>query len=459
MMVPDKGGDLTGVRKIASYLGYGIGDFGLNIYWNSLSLVLVFWYAEVVGLPPEVAGLIYFIGMVWDAVSDVVVANLTQKTRTRHGTYRPYILFGGMGLAAAFSLLFWVPPLEGSALIVALCLTHVIFRTAYTLVAVPYSALASRLTFSSVERTTFSGVRMAFAFSGLLAVSGLLFPLVRWFGDGTDTSAAGFQFVAFVGAVVAMAALALCFLGTSEQPLPGGMTPPRKLGVGSFLKEIRVNRALTVLLLMIFLQSGAVASFLIPLAFFVEANSTEFAGKEVVMTAYAVSTLISIPFWTFALNLWGKKVGWIAASVIIALSGADLALSGARVFAGVPVQIIGYGIGFGAFGVLVWSLVPDTVEYGQWKTGARNEGAVFGSVLLVQKLSGGLMGLLVGLMLSVVGYDIDLAVQSVETADSLRLHVFLGPTVMLTLSSLAITRLPLNRRIHQQIVEEIQERT
>lgn len=90
-----------------TYLGYGTGDFGLNIYWNALSLILVFWYAEVVGLSPDAAGLIYFIGMAWDAVSDVVIANLTQRTRTRYGTYRPYLVIGGVILGAAFVLLFW----------------------------------------------------------------------------------------------------------------------------------------------------------------------------------------------------------------------------------------------------------------------------------------------------------------------------------------------------------------
>lgn len=444
------------LQRWGAYLGYGVGDFGLNIYWNALSLVLLFWYAEVVGLAPQLAGAIYFVGMAWDAITDVIVASLSERTRSRFGTYRPHILFGSFALGASFVLMLWIPPLEGFALVAALTATHVIFRTVYTIVAVPYSALAARLTYSSVERTVYSGVRMFFAFTGLLIVSLLWFPLVRYFGGGSDASASGFMAAASVGAVTATAALLLCFLGTREKPPPG-----RSSGAGHSLRDfwpaVRANSALGLLLAVIFLQSGAVASFLIPLTFFVEVNAPVFAAKEAVMTAYAAATLLSIPVWTAFIRRFGKKTGWIAACAISALAGLDLALSGARIVSGIPVQVIVYGAAFGAFGVLVWALVPDTVEYGQWKTGDRNEGAVFGSVLLVQKLSGGLMGLFVGTMLSVIGYDVTQDVQSQATIDSLRMHIFLGPFVLLALSSLVILRLPLNRHVHADIVGRIGE--
>jgi len=440
---------------LKTYLGYGTGDFGLNIYWNALSLILVFWYAEVVGLSPDAAGLIYFIGMAWDAVSDVVVANLTQRTRTRYGTYRPYLAIGGVTLGAAFVLLFWVPPLEGWILMVALAMAHIVFRLAYTIVAVPYSALASRLSFDSRERTVLSGTRMAFAFLGLLAVSGLWFPVVRAFGGGSDVSPSGFLVAAIMGGVVATVALLACFLFTRERTLETTHETPADLSFRGFWRAVRVNRALQVLLLAIFLQSGAGASFLIPLAFYIEAHEVDFARKETVMTAYAVATLASIPIWTAVIRHFGKRVGWIAACWVVIVTGLLLTAFGPVLFRGLPLQILLYGVGFSGFGVLVWALVPDTVEFGQWKSGTRNEGAVFGSVLLSQKTAGGLAGLLVGVMLKAVGYDPDLAQQSVETADRLELYMFAGPSILLFLSSLVILRLPLNRHLHAKIVEEI----
>jgi GPH family glycoside/pentoside/hexuronide:cation symporter len=443
---------MSKLRTASAYLGYGVGDFGLNIYWNALSLVLMFWYAEVVGLAPQLAGLIYFAGMAWDAVSDVVVANLSSRTRSRFGTYRPHILFGGLALGAAFVLLFWVPPLSGIALVGALTAVHILFRTVYTIVAVPYSALASRLTYSSVERTTYSGVRMFFAYSGLLIVSGLWFPLVRHFGGGDNVSGGGFMAAAAVGAVTATLALVLCFTGTREKPPLGRENETRW---SDFIPAVRANGALALLLLLIFLQSAGVASLMIPLTFFIKVNADRFAAQEVVMTAHALATLVSIPVWTAFIRRFGKKAGWVTACGISVLAGLDLAVSGARVIEGIPLQVVIYGAAFGAFGVLVWALVPDTVEYGQWQSGSRNESAVFGSVLLVQKLSGGLMGLFIGTMLSLIGYDVTQEVQAQATVDGLRMHVFLGPSVLLALSVLVVLRLPLNRRLHAEIVGRI----
>ena len=96
------------MTKLRTLAGYGVGDFGLNIYWNTLSIWLVFWYTTIVGIEPGVAGTIFFIGMIWDAISDPVVASVAERVRTRHGTYRPFLLYGSFGLAACFVLLFWV---------------------------------------------------------------------------------------------------------------------------------------------------------------------------------------------------------------------------------------------------------------------------------------------------------------------------------------------------------------
>lgn len=438
-----------------TYLGYGVGDFGLNIYWNALSLFLVFWYAEVVGLAPEAAGLIYFVGTIWDAGSDVIVANLTQRTRSRLGAYRPYLLFGGVALGAAFTLLFWTPPLEGLSLLAVLMVSHIAFRSAYTLVAVPYAALASRLSFDSGERTLFSGTRMAFAFLGLLAVTGFWFPLVRFFGDGDDTSQTGFLATAALGALVAIAALGLCFQFTREREVDPERHGRPDLTAAGFIQAVLANKALQVLLAAIFLQSGAITAFLIPLAFYIEAHAAEFASKEAVMTAYAVATLLSIPAWTFGVRRIGKRRGWVLACWLTIVGGVALVLGGPVLVAGVPVQILFYGVGFGGFGVLVWSLVPDTVEYGQWVSGVRNEGAVFGSVLLAQKSAGGLAGLQVGIMLAWIGYDADLNIQTAQTAERLEFYMFAAPSSLLFLSSMIILRLPLNRRMHAEIVEQI----
>ncbi|MEL6528853.1 MAG: glycoside-pentoside-hexuronide (GPH):cation symporter [Pseudomonadota bacterium] len=441
--------------KIKRLAGYGIGDFGLNIYWHSLSLVLVFWYAKVVGLDPKLAGWIYALGLLWDAVSDPLVASFAAANRSRHGVYRPFILFGSIGLGASFCLLFWVPPLEGWAQFAALLFAAIVFRTSYTIVAVPYSALSARLTFSSIERAELSGVRMFFAFCGMLCVTTFFFPLSREFGAGETYTNHGFFYTAMIGAVVATVALSACFFFTREKPPLGGEDLPTGWSLRSFFTAFRKNDALRMLLVVLLLNSAAGASLSIPMAFYIEANAGAFANKEVIMSAYALATLAGTPVWTLITRAIGKKKCWYLATLLTAFAGALLFAFGPFLIAGVPLQLVLIGFAGSAFAIIIWALIPDTVEYGQYSNGRRDEGAVFGSSLFVQKASGGLTGLAVGYFLSGIGYDSDREVQSAETAMALGSYMALVPSILLIIASITLFLMPLSRDLHARIVDEL----
>jgi len=113
-------------------VGYGVGDFAMNLYWSGTAFFLLYWYTDVAGLPNATAGFLFFVGSVWDAATDPLMGVLAERTRTRWGRYRPYLLLGSIPLAASFVLLLWVPPLEGAALTGMLIAAHLLFRTAYT---------------------------------------------------------------------------------------------------------------------------------------------------------------------------------------------------------------------------------------------------------------------------------------------------------------------------------------
>ena len=450
----------SGTGKLGMLTGYGVGDFGLNIYWNSLSIWLVFWYTDVVGIAPETAGLIFVLGTIWDAVSDPVVAVASERVRTRFGTYRPFLLYGGPALGLAAVLLFWVPPMSGTALIVFLVSVAILFRTAYTLVAIPYAAMSSRLTYDSMVRTELSGMRMFCAFGGLLLVSLLFPPLARWFSGGEDYTTGGFQAVIAIGAVVATLAILACFLFTKEQPLPAGHAVASPASPRSPpWRRLLQNRALTFLLFVIFFQSGANAALMISMVYFIEANKELFAAKEMILTAFAVATMAGIPFWTLFARIAGKKQSWCLSAVAVGLAGLHMLVFGPFVVMGIPLQVVVFGICFGAFAVLLWSFIPDTVEFGQIRSGYRSESLVFGSVLVVQKVSGGLMGVLVTQVLARIGYDAELVSQSDEVGRGLIVFLSTCPALMLCLSAIPVCLLPLNRHIHSDIVDRLSRST
>jgi len=444
-------------KKMRTLLGYGVGDFGLNIYWNSLSLVLVFWYAEVVGIDPRTAGFIYFIGLVWDAVSDPVVASIAEHNKSRYGSYRPFVLVGSVFLGLSFCLLFWVPPLDGYLLILVLTIINMLFRTCYTLVAVPYAAMSSRLTYDSRERSELSGVRMGFAFLGMLMITGLWFPLSRYFGGGEENTSHGFLLTAVLGAILATLALILCFFCTQEEP-PLGKAKGDKGGLlVRYISALRHNDALLSLLIVVFLNAGAGASLLIPMAFYLEAYSESFAAKEVIMTIFTCATLITIPFWTMLAIRLGKRRVWYIATIWMVISGGALFILGPILYKGVPLQIISFALGGSAFAIIIWSIIPDVVEYGQYTYGERTEAAVFGSSLFAQKASGGLMGLCVGYVLSWVGYDAKRDLQTPEVAEKLGQFFAITSPLMLIAASIVLFFMPLSREEHARIVNELSE--
>ncbi len=441
-----------GAKRLA---GYGVGDFGLNIYWHSLSLILVFWYAEVVGLEPKYAGMIWFLGLAWDAISDPIVASMAARSRSRSGSYRPFILFGSFGLGASFGLLFWAPPLEGLSLFLVLLMAAIIFRTCYTIVAVPYAALSSRITFSSDERSELSGVRMIFAFLGMVCVSSLFFPLSRYFGGGRENDPTGFFITACLGGMVATIALVLCYFNTDENAPLGSETSSEGGYLASYYNALKRNGALRMLLVVLLINSASGASISIPLAFYLQSYSGQFAEKEVVMTLYAIATLVGTPFWTLVARHLGKKTCWYIATSWMTAVGLSLLLIGPVLVAGVPVQIVLFGMGGAAFAIIIWAIIPDTVEYGQYAYGRRDEGAVFGSSLFVQKASGALTGLVVGFVLSGIGYDAGLEQQAAETAANLGLYIAVVPPLLLIVASIALYLMPLTRDLHAQIVDEL----
>jgi GPH family glycoside/pentoside/hexuronide:cation symporter len=443
------------LRKLVKLFGYGIGDFGLNIYWKTLSLYLVYWYTTVVGLDPAIAGILFFIGMTWDALSDPIMASVSERVKTRFGTYRPFLLYGSISLGLAFIGLFWIPPFQGPLLIATLIGTCLIFRTCYTIVAIPYATMASRLSYDSVERSDFSGARMFCAFLGLLMVSMFLPPLVEKFTLITGSEKDAFQYAAATGSAVATLAILACFFLTQEKPLPQRTVQHEKVWLGIY-RNIKLNRALQILLIIILFNTAAGTCVGLSLVFYIDANQDILASKEIVLTGYAIATLILVPVWTYLIHQIGRKKIWLVVTVIHALTALHLFLFSTVSFFGIPIQITLLGAYSGAYAIIFWAFIPDCVEYGQIQSGYRSEAGVFGSVLVTQKLSGGFMGLFVGFMLSSIG----IAENTNFVANSEKITLFLAicPAFFLCLSIIPVLVLPLERSKHSQILNELENK-
>jgi len=433
----------------ARFVGYGIGDFGLNLYWQSLSQLLLFYYATILDVNPIIAGQIFFAGTLWDAFTDPIMAVIAERTRSRFGRYRPYILGGGLALSLSFIVLM-APIYSTSELyLVFLFLTHLLFRTSYTMVSVPYSALSSTMTSDSRQRTILSGYRMFFAFCGGFAISATAFPIIRATGNGTNISKQGFFWFACICAVISIICFLICYASTKEQIEVDEEPTTLRHTLSQAAANLRLNRSLHTLVLFIACQSAAGLIFASLVTFYVQSATQPLQPMEMILGANAIIGIATLPLWTFIAHRFGKRKTWVICSIFIIVTGLHLSINGATIINGFVAQFIIMSAFQSAFGILVWSMIPDTIEYGAWKTGLRSEAATFGIALFMQKTSIGLTGLILGYILANIGYQADDSSLPIAVNNNISTVVGLGPALLLSLALIPLWLHPVTRESHE----------
>ena len=436
-------------------LGYGIGDFGFNFYWFSLQLFLTYYYTDVLGLRAEVAGLIIFLCLTWDGIVDPAIGVLANRTRTRWGKYRPYLLFGSIPLAVSFTLMFAPTGLEGAALIAYAFATQILFRTMYGLVNIPYSALMATMTRDSMQRNWLAGARMVWAFLGTAVVSYFTPRLVTYFTSSGRT--AGYFGATAVLAVLATVFTIVTFLATREDSsiTHAKVQPPP---VSALLRMLAKNTPFMQIVAGIGFFSFAnilVTSGLVYYVKYYLGESATIAGEAASLMQITITAMI-LP-WTFAARFVGKRWAWQAGLAIAFAGLIGLYFSDAREVGVLYGFIVVYAIGSASIGINFWSIVPDTIEYGEWRTGVRAEAFVFGFVTLIQKIALGASSAFLGAYLGWVGYVANQP-QTPETAEAIKVMITLVAAAGLLASALVMHFYRLDAKAHARLVQEIAER-
>lgn len=384
--------------------GYGVGDFALNLHWNAIGMFLIFFYTDHLGLSPVVAGTTFLVASLWDAVLDPIAGMMADRTRTRHGRYRPYLLFGGPALALALPVAFIAPAMTGAALAAFVLASHLALRTAYAFVSIPYAALSARIASEPDERSRLAGSRMLFGTLGTV-VSAVGIPLTAAHFGG----AVGWTIAAAATGSISLLALLLCAFLTRE---PADLScPPEKtwreaLGeeIFAYAAMVRGSPSLRRVVGIIVLTSIALTMFSKMLLYFFKYVLHAEDAAPLALFLLTGGAALAIPVWVLLSIRLGKLRTWMIASwAAIAVFGlfylfGDHSLAAASTFLALV------GMTTSAFAVLFWSMLPDTVEESELASGARGEAKTFGLAIFAQKVALGINGLLVGLLLPAIGF-------------------------------------------------------
>ena len=434
-------------------IGYGIGDIAICLYWSGVGLYLLYFYTDVVGISGSLAGLIYFIGMAWDAATDPFMGYMAERTRTKWGVYRPYLLFGNIPLALSFVLLFWVPPLEGSSLFFFLLFANLLHRTCFTLVSVPFSSLTPRITSDSQERTNLTGFRMLGAQTGTNLMALLAFPIIFWVG-GEDESM-GFIVLASIAGITAILIHSITFITVKEPDNDQGI---ERVG-GSLAEAARAigkNKPFWLVFSATLIVGITTIFFGNNLIYYTKYALDLHEHQGTILFTSGIVAFLSIPIWWIISNRLGKKITWLISSTITLSSLILFYLYDIETLNELLFLVAFIGFGSGAGGILFWSMLPDTIEYGEVHTGVRSESSLYGFMTFAQKGSIAIAVLILGWVLDAIGYQANQAM-SLTTIDNMKIIMTLIPILGIACSLIIIYFYPIDSKMHKDLLRQLQK--
>jgi GPH family glycoside/pentoside/hexuronide:cation symporter len=433
---------------------YGSGDLGFSMVGTIIGAYFLFFLTDVVGIKPAVAGIAILIGRTWDYINDPIIGHISDRTRSRWGRRRPFLLFGALPYALAFILMWYRPPFESQiALAVYYAAAYVLFDAAATFVYMPYFALTPELSEDYDERTSLTSYRMFFSLlGGLLAFT---LPLMI-IGTFTPASAGRVMLMAVIFGFGSALPLVLVFFNTKEREVFAAQEKPKFV---DSLKAALKNKPFifgAVIYLLTWVCMDILQTILL---FFIKYVLKLEGMSDIIMLLIFGTAIIALPFWEFASRKLNKRLAYVYGVAFWALAQILLITVGPLV--PMPVLVIlciMAGIGVSAAHVLPWAILPDAIEWDEYQTGERHEGVFYSLVTLMGKIASSIAIPLTAVMLDVTGYIPNAAQQPASALLGIRLLIGPVPAIFLTISIIFALKYPLERAQFSSIVKELDER-
>jgi GPH family glycoside/pentoside/hexuronide:cation symporter len=433
---------------------YGMGDIGFSLTGTIIGAYFAIFLTDVVGINPAIAAAAIFIGRTWDYVNDPLFGHISDRTRSRWGRRRPFLLLGAIPFAIAFTLLWWRPPLgTDQSLAVYYALAYVFYDAAATFVYMPYYALTPELTSDYDERTSLTTTRMFFSILGGLVA--FTVPLII-IGVLSPDNAQRVLYMGALFAAISAAPLLLVFFKTRERPEYMTQEQP---GLSQSLRAAWGNKPF-IFGMFIFLFTWVSFDILQTiLLFFIKYVLRQESNSDLIMGVIFITAIASLPFWNQVSQRLNKRKAYIAGIAFWAVVQIGLVTLQPSTGLGLIVVLcILAGIGVGAAHVLPWSIIPDAIEWGELKTGERHEGIFYSLITLSQKVASSFAIPLSLLVLSGTGYIPNSAQQPDSAILGIRIVAGPIPAALLCLGILFAALYPLGRESYTQIARELEAR-
>jgi GPH family glycoside/pentoside/hexuronide:cation symporter len=440
-------------------LGYGLGDTASNFFFQVFNIFLLYYYTDIFGLDPALVGVMFIVTKAVDAVSDPVMGLIADRTNSRWGKFRPYLLWGAIPYGVLGYAMFAGPDLSDSGKLIYAYVTYTLMMLAYTVINIPYSALMGVISSSSLERTSVSSYRFVCAFSAAWLVGTFVTPLKTILGGGDE--AQGFRLTMMIFAVISIALFWVSFATTRERVKPLQEKSSLKLDFKAMLGNgpwMALFFAAIFTLMNVAVRNGAIMYYF---KYYVGDDGTPIFlifDKTAVFMSLGLFAMIAGIACTKALaKRFDKRKLLMVLSFFNALTMAVFfVIPPEQYWLMVVVNAVGTFI-IGPTPALVWAMYADTADYGEWKSGRRTTGLVFSALQFAQKMGLAVGAGLSGFVLSLFGFIANEA-QSDLSITGIRLMFSIFPAVLAISGVVAVYFYPLTDSKVKEIEEELNER-
>jgi glucuronide carrier protein len=432
------------------YLGYAAGDAANNLAFSMSSMFLLLYYTDVVGISAAAAGTLFLVVRMWDAFADLFAGRVVDRTSTRWGKFRPFLLFGSLPLLLLNVAIFSVPDLGERGELVYAYISYALFGLAYSLVNIPYGSLATAMTQEPAERSKLASVRVIGSNLAILLLAVAVAPQI----EGSDDLQRSLTITTSVLLVIGLALYIFAFRTAKEQV----QRDVAKVSAGETVRTLRHNRPLVMLCLssLAFLVGWfSLQTVTVYYARDVLGNANYYAVLTVVQTVGTFAAAMVIP--TLVRTI-GKKRAYLVLGGIAVGGALGVAFAPESIPAFAIVLFGVLGIGLGGVNTLMWALEADTVEYGEWKTGFRTEGTSYAVFSFTRKAGQAIGAASAAYAIGIGGYVAGAASQPSSAVDAIKFTAGIVPAMFVLVAVAIMVAYPLTETRFREIVREVAER-
>ena len=386
--------------KLREKICYGIGDLGFDLFANFIGSYFMLFMTDVLGISPFVGGCIFGVARIWDAINDPLMGSIVEHGRpNKHGRYRKFMLYAFVPMTVFFILCFTAPNLPMAGKILYIGAIYIFYGMSSTMYQVPYGSLSSVMSTSSQDYAVLGTFRDYGANISGTVVNAIAVSMIMFFG-GSMNSSRGFLFTAISIGIVSCGCLFIGFIGTREHV----RVDPEPVPFKDCLKAFAANRPSQILCVMIICASLGMGFRMVWTSYYALyylQNPDMIARILTITFSLPLVGLLFVPGLT---KLIGKKAMLLIGNTCLVISGVIFLFAGNNI-AWNTVAAVCCGICLSFTYSVIWGILPDTANYGEWKTGIRATGFIYAIGVFALKLGSAIANMGAGTYLQILGYD------------------------------------------------------